>query len=103
MSDADLWFYLNGRQVRGRDASISLLDRGIQWGDAVYDSIRTYAGEPFVRLRDTPPNIKHVVGTNFCDLSVRLATVGDTKTVVVFAAEDNTSVTITATIPPATV
>jgi len=51
--------------------------------------VDAYNGEPFVRLRDTPPNIKHVVGTNFCDLSVRLATVGDTKTVVVFAAEDN--------------
>ncbi|MEM9346040.1 MAG: N-acetyl-gamma-glutamyl-phosphate reductase [Planctomycetota bacterium] len=51
--------------------------------------VDAYGSEPFVRLRDTPPNIKHVVGTNFCDLSVRLATVGDTKTVVVFAAEDN--------------
>nr|MBX2851736.1 hypothetical protein [Phycisphaeraceae bacterium] len=51
--------------------------------------VDAYGGEAFVRLRDTPPNIKHVVGTNFCDLSVRLATVGDTKTVVVFAAEDN--------------
>jgi len=54
--------------------------------DAFVDA---YSDEPFVRLRDTPPNIKHVVGTNFCDLSVRLATVGDTKTVIVFAAEDN--------------
>ncbi|MEM9109578.1 MAG: N-acetyl-gamma-glutamyl-phosphate reductase [Planctomycetota bacterium] len=51
--------------------------------------VDVYGSEPFVRLRDTPPNIKHVVGTNFCDLSVRLATVGDTKTVVVFATEDN--------------
>lgn len=54
--------------------------------DAFVDA---YESEPFVRLRDSLPNIKHVVGTNFCDLSVRLATVGDTKTVVVFAAEDN--------------
>ncbi len=54
--------------------------------DAFVDA---YAGEPFVRLRESPPNIKHVVGTNFCDLSVRLTTQGDVKTVVVFAAEDN--------------
>ena len=54
--------------------------------DAFVDA---YADEPFVRLRDTPPNIKHVVGSNFCDLSVRLTTQGDMKTVVVFAAEDN--------------
>ena len=47
MTDSDLWFYLNGKHVRGRDASIPLGDRGIQWGDAVYDSIRTYGGTPF--------------------------------------------------------
>ena len=51
--------------------------------------IDAYENEPFVRLRDTLPDIKHVVGTNFCDLSVRLTTQGDVKTVVVFAAEDN--------------
>lgn len=47
MSDVDLWAYLNGRMVRGRDAVIPLDDRGVQWGDAVYDSIRTYGGRPF--------------------------------------------------------
>ena len=54
--------------------------------DAFVDA---YEAEPFVRLRENPPNIKHVVGSNFCDLSVRLTTQGDVKTVVVFAAEDN--------------
>jgi len=54
--------------------------------DAFVDA---YCGEPFIRLRENPPNIKHVVGTNFCDLSVRLTSQGDVKTVVVFAAEDN--------------
>lgn len=44
-----------------------------------------YANEPFVRVRTTLPNIKNVVGTNFCDISVRLA--GDK--VVVFSAIDN--------------
>jgi len=47
MPDVDLWAYLNGRQVRGKDAVIPLEDRGVQWGDAVYDSIRTYGGVPF--------------------------------------------------------
>jgi branched-chain amino acid aminotransferase len=47
MPDADLWAYLNGRTVRGPDAVIPLVDRGVQWGDAVYDSIRTYGGRPF--------------------------------------------------------
>lgn len=47
MTDPGFWFYLNGENVRGRDASIPLGDRGIQWGDAVYDSIRTYGKKPF--------------------------------------------------------
>ena len=47
MNDSDLWAYLNGKLVRGNDAVLPLTDRGVQWGDAVYDSIRTYAGKPF--------------------------------------------------------
>jgi branched-chain amino acid aminotransferase len=41
------WAHLNGQLVRGNDAVIPLTDRGVQWGDAVYDSIRTYNGTPF--------------------------------------------------------
>jgi N-acetyl-gamma-glutamyl-phosphate reductase len=49
-----------------------------------------YRDEPFVRLRrDRMPNVKHVRGTNFCDLAVRLVEVGDRKKVVVFSAIDN--------------
>jgi N-acetyl-gamma-glutamyl-phosphate reductase len=47
-----------------------------------------YGDEPFIRLRspsDALPNVKHVAGTNFVDLSVRI--VGGK--VIVFAAEDN--------------
>ena len=29
-----------------------------------------YNDEPFIRLVDTPPHIKHVVGSNFCDIYV---------------------------------
>lgn len=48
-----------------------------------------YTDEPFVRVREDLPGIKDVVGTNFCDIAVRLTEHGDEKTVVVFAAEDN--------------
>jgi branched-chain amino acid aminotransferase len=44
------WAHLNGQLVRGNDAVIPLTDRGVQWGDAVYDSIRTYNGTPFKML-----------------------------------------------------
>lgn len=49
----------------------------------------TYDAEPFVRVRDAEdvlPNVKHVVGTNYVDISVRLTEDGK---VVVFVAEDN--------------
>ena len=39
---------------------------------------------------DALPNVKHVVGTNFCDVSVRLVTAANgERSVVAFAAEDN--------------
>lgn len=30
----------------------------------------TYASESFVRIRETPPDTKHVTGTNFCDIAL---------------------------------
>jgi branched-chain amino acid aminotransferase len=39
--------WLNGRLVAARDARISALDRGLLHGDGVYDTWRTYGGEPF--------------------------------------------------------
>lgn len=47
-----------------------------------------YNSEPFVRVRNDLPNIKHVRDTNFCDVTVRL-TPGPTRKVVVFSAIDN--------------
>ena len=48
MADSkDFWAYLNGKMVRGKDAVVPIFDRGLQWGDAVYDTLRTYDGVPF--------------------------------------------------------
>ncbi len=49
MSDHDLWTYLNGKLVRDDEATLPIRDRGVLWGDAVYDAIRTYKGVPFQR------------------------------------------------------
>jgi N-acetyl-gamma-glutamyl-phosphate reductase len=58
--------------------------------DELYEAYEdAYADEPFVRVREELPNVKHVRNTNFCDLSVRLVRVGEQPMVVVFAAEDN--------------
>jgi branched-subunit amino acid aminotransferase/4-amino-4-deoxychorismate lyase len=39
--------WLNGRVVPARAARVSALDRGLLHGDGVYDTWRTYGGEPF--------------------------------------------------------
>ena len=48
-----------------------------------------YADEPFVRVREDLPNVKHVAHTNFCDITVRLTKHGDQTTIIVFSAIDN--------------
>jgi branched-chain amino acid aminotransferase len=39
--------YVNGRIVPESQATISVFDRSVQWGDAVYDAARTYHHRPF--------------------------------------------------------
>ena len=39
--------YLNGAWVPERDASISIFDSSLVWGDAVFETTRTFLHEPF--------------------------------------------------------
>jgi D-alanine transaminase len=39
--------FINGRFVSWQDATVSIDDRGFQFGDAVYEVIRIYRGTPF--------------------------------------------------------
>ena len=49
---------------------------------------KAYAKEPFVRvLKDSLPEIRNVVGTNFCDVAVRVDP--RTNKLIVFTSEDN--------------
>lgn len=41
-------FWLNGRFVSDRGAAISLLDRGLLYGDSLYEVIRFYSRRPFL-------------------------------------------------------
>src|SRR5262245_28406716 len=43
--------YINGRLVPESQAVISVFDRGVRWGDAVYDAARTFNHRPF-KLRE---------------------------------------------------
>jgi N-acetyl-gamma-glutamyl-phosphate reductase len=58
-------------------------------GDLIEAYADAYDQEPFIRVRETLPNVKHVVGSNFCDLTVRLVNVGEEQKIVVFSAIDN--------------
>lgn len=47
----DVWAYLNGEFVPDRDAVVSVHDRGLRYGDGVFDTIRVYDGQPFLLER----------------------------------------------------
>ena len=58
--------------------------------EAVFEALESaYDDEPFVRVRNDPPNVKHVRDTNFCDVSARVVATGTGRKIVVFAAIDN--------------
>lgn len=40
--------YLNGRFVPAEQASVSVFDRGFLYGDGLFESVRVYAGRPFL-------------------------------------------------------
>ncbi|OGB88028.1 hypothetical protein A3H38_05855 [candidate division WOR-1 bacterium RIFCSPLOWO2_02_FULL_46_20] len=40
--------YINGKIIPLKDAKISVLDRGLLYGDGVFESLRTYNGRPFL-------------------------------------------------------
>ncbi|MEM7682378.1 MAG: N-acetyl-gamma-glutamyl-phosphate reductase [Planctomycetota bacterium] len=65
------------------------VDGDVTEADLVEAYQDAYADEPFVRLVDHLPDIKHVRGTNFVDLHVGLARFGESTKVVAFAAMDN--------------
>ena len=44
-----------------------------------------YADSSFVRMRETPPNLRWVINTNFCDINVNV----NKNTVVITSAIDN--------------
>ncbi|MDR3609062.1 MAG: N-acetyl-gamma-glutamyl-phosphate reductase [Ignavibacteriaceae bacterium] len=44
-----------------------------------------YAGSSFVRIRNTPPNLRWVINTNFCDINVNV----NKNTIVITSAIDN--------------
>src|SRR5262245_41671564 len=51
MKSTEAVFYLNGKFVPESEAKVSIIDRGLNSGDGVYDVTRTFAHKPF-RLLD---------------------------------------------------
>lgn len=48
---APVYVYLNGDVVRKEEAVVSIRDRGFLYGDAVFETLRSYDGRPFM-LKD---------------------------------------------------
>jgi N-acetyl-gamma-glutamyl-phosphate reductase len=48
---------------------------------------KTYDDEPFVRVRDTPPNVQSVRGSNYCDIHPLM--IQRSNQVVLLSAIDN--------------
>ncbi|OGN75338.1 MAG: branched-chain-amino-acid transaminase [Chloroflexi bacterium GWB2_49_20] len=42
-----MWVFLDGRMVKGADASVSVWDHGLLYGDGIYEGIRVYGGRIF--------------------------------------------------------
>lgn len=53
--------------------------------DSIYKKM--YGSEPFIRILDKPPELKDVVGTNFCDLGISIDE--HTKTCIAMSVIDN--------------
>ena len=51
MSQAEPFIYLNGRIVRRGEACVSAFDRGLLYGDGIFETMRAYEGVIF-RLND---------------------------------------------------
>jgi branched-chain amino acid aminotransferase len=47
VSDDPLEYHVNGSLVPAADATVSVRDRGFQYGDGVFETLRVYGGEPF--------------------------------------------------------
>ena len=43
--------WINGRLARGDEAVVSVFDHGFLYGEGVYETLRTYAGDPFLFAR----------------------------------------------------
>jgi D-alanine transaminase len=64
MNNQEIFFYLNGRFIKGKELSISPFDRGFQFADGVYETIGWHNGklfkleEHFERLRKSLTGVR---------------------------------------------
>jgi len=47
VSGSDGYIWVNGNLTRAQDATIPALDRGLLYGDGVFETVRVYSGVPF--------------------------------------------------------
>jgi branched-chain amino acid aminotransferase len=62
-----VWVHLNGRLVTEEDARVSIFDRGLLFGDGVFETMRAVAGRPF-RLERHARRLERSAGSIGLDL-----------------------------------
>ncbi len=78
-----IWASIDGRVVPQEDAKVSAFDNGFAFGDSVYETLRTYAGRPFVlgrhlaRLRRSTSRLAFTLPLSDQELRSRVAAVLD--------------------------
>ena len=65
---------INGRVLTPEEAQLSVYDRGVLYGDSIFETVRTYNGKPFA-LGDHLARLARSAERTFIELSVPLATI----------------------------
>ena len=69
MIEAGTLVYIDGRRVSENEAKISVFDRGLLYGDSVFETIATHGGRPFM-LVDHIRRLRHSAELVYIDLPV---------------------------------
>ena len=69
MNQSRTLVYINGCQVSEKDATVSVFDRGLLYGDSVFETIATHGGRPFM-LVEHVRRLRHSAELVYIDLPV---------------------------------
>ena len=69
MTERGTLVYIDGRKVSESDAKVSVFDRGLLYGDSVFETIATHGGRPFM-LEEHVRRLRHSAELVYIELTV---------------------------------